>query len=127
MIRSGARAVEDKLLKLSPFNLTTFGKVSRQLVPGAALQTVCQPMTVVVVWVIVQDDDIATTERESLPTLHEVAQKCAVESWKKIRLDMLRIAILGITRDQLCTASTADKALYCCLQCGPIIFFCSQC
>ena len=125
-----------RTLKLSPFNLTrrsTSGKVSRQLVPrGCTSDSVSANDSGCGVGHRApefQDDDIATTERESLPTLHEVAQKRAVESWKKIRLDMLRIAIESeaLPEDQLCTACTADKALYRCLQCGPRIFFCSQC
>ena len=87
-----------RTLKLSPFNLTrrsTSGKVSRQLVPrGCTSDSVSANDSGCGVGHRApefQDDDIATTERESLPTLHEVAQKRAVESWKKIRLDMLKL------------------------------------
>ena len=66
---------------------------------------------------------------ENLPTLHEVTQKRAVESWNKIRWDMLQIAIESeaLPEDQPCGVCSANKATHRCLECGPRIFFCLQC
>ena len=59
----------------------------------------------------------------------EVTQKRAVELWKRIRLDVLRIAneSEALLEDQPCSVCTTGKATHRCLQCGPRIFFCSHC
>ena len=75
-----------------------------------------------------QDDDIATTERESLPTSHEVAQKRAVESWKKICLDMLRIAMESEAYQRISFALLVQLTKLYIVVCNVAqeLFFCSQ-
>ena len=65
---------------------------------------------------------------ENLPSLHQVHQLRAVESWAKIRCDMLRIAIESeaLPEDQTCGVCIS-QATHRCLQCGPKFFLCEQC
>ncbi len=53
----------------------------------------------------------------------------AVESWTKIRSDMLRVAIESeaLPKDSLCGVCAVSVATHRCLQCGHKIFFCQQC
>ena len=64
-----------------------------------------------------------------LPSLHEIAQKSAVEAWRKVCPLLLQAAIesSAIPPNQTCIVCCAAEALYRCLQCGPRAFFCHCC
>ena len=85
------------------------------------------------------DDDIADEDviglqgdiasPEELPSLHEITQKRAIKSWKKIRPDLLRVAIEteALPENQHCVLCITEEASWRCLQCGPRVFFCVKC
>ena len=60
--------------------------------------------------------------------MHEIAQKQAVESWAKMRPQLLNMAIQcdALPVDQRCLFC-AEEFLYRCLQCGPQVFYCRDC
>ena len=65
---------------------------------------------------------------DNLPTLHQVFQKQSIESWRKIRLDMLKVVIgtEALPEDKLCFVCNSEIATYRCLQCSPGLYYCSS-
>ena len=63
------------------------------------------------------------------PSLHLLAQKAAVASWKKMRPAILRAAIENnaMPPNQVCIQCGTDEATYRCLQCAPWAHFCLHC
>ena len=63
------------------------------------------------------------------PSLHLLAQKAAVASWKMMRPAILRVAIESnaMPPNQVCIRCGTDEATYRCLRCAPWAHFCSQC
>ena len=70
-----------------------------------------------------------TSDSGSLPTLHQIMQKQAAESWGRIRSSLLTIAIESeaLPEEKLCFICITTEASYRCLQCSPILFYCSEC
>lgn len=66
---------------------------------------------------------------DNLPSLHEIARKSAIESWRKVRPSLLQAAIenSAMPPSQACMMCCVNEASYRCLQCGPRIFFCHHC
>ena len=64
-------------------------------------------------------------EEEALPSLHEISQKQATESWNRIRPELLKVAIASEAIDNpKCLLCSIEDASCRCLQCGPNMFFC---
>ena len=68
-------------------------------------------------------------EEETLPSLHEISQKQATESWNRIRPELLKVAIASeaMPDNQKCLLCSIEDASCRCLQCGPNVFFCRNC
>ena len=124
-------------LKLSSFSVTkrsTSGRVSHHFFPSG-YNSVLNPDNSG----SLNPDDSDSVEltrelpaenlTEKLSTLHEVTQKRAVESWNKIRWDMLQIAIESeaLPEDQRCGICSVNTTSHHCIQCGPRILYCLQC
>ena len=60
---------------------------------------------------------------DHLPSLHEITQKQATESWNKIRPELLKVAIASeaLPKNRQCSCCIEEASCRC-LQCGPNIF-----
>ena len=65
---------------------------------------------------------------ETLPSLHEMREKAAVEGWSHVRLALLKTTVEGnsMPTDQTCILCGCE-ATHRCLNCGPQAYFCAQC
>ena len=65
---------------------------------------------------------------DHLPSLHEITQKQATESWNKIRPELLKVAIASeaLPKNRQCSCCIEEASCRC-LQCGPNIFYCKTC
>lgn len=66
--------------------------------------------------------------QETLPSLHEVREKAAVEGWSRVRTALLRTTVEcnSMPTGQTCVLCTVE-ATYRCLDCAPWAYFCAQC
>ena len=65
---------------------------------------------------------------QTLPSLHEVREKAAVEGWSRIRNSLLKTTVEGncMLPDQVCVLCGCE-ATHRCLHCAPWAYFCAQC
>ena len=61
-------------------------------------------------------------------SLHEVLQRASVDSWNKIRSNLLSCCLeaYAMPNNQQCVICT-ELATHRCVQCGPCSYFCSAC
>ncbi len=113
------------------------GRVSHRSVPrgcqGKGLQKKRQDSTpgVVLDGVVVAENlpENTTSDPEILPTVHEVLQKKSVESWEKMRHQLLKASVESeaLPPDTLCFVCGLNKASHRCLQCSSSLFYCLSC
>ena len=72
----------------------------------------------------IEDQDSSHTD----PSLHEIKQSANVEAWSKVRSTLLKAATesQSMPNEQQC-ALCQTQATYRCVECGPLVYFCSTC
>lgn len=70
-----------------------------------------------------------TISLEQLPSLHSIRQKANVAAWLSTRSFLINVCseMNSLRADQLCSLCDTNKAMFRCIQCGPLTYFCSLC
>ena len=73
------------------------------------------------------EEDCASAD--DLPSLHQINQKQSIEVWKKIRHELLKVAveIEAMPENEQCCVCLAEMATIRCLQCSSSLYYCSTC
>ena len=80
------------------------------------------------------EDDMMETSAADIDhtpkiSLHSIKQKANVAAWESIRPALLTAVVecCAMPEDQLCTLCCVSDASFRCKQCGPCVYYCSNC